>query len=160
MYVRCTCSLDVKCTLLFRSKILLIVVLKVAPKVISGGSQGQTQRILLPATSQGLSQITPSLNQGTLSQLPPGTTFIQSNQAVQGVQGYALVPAQYITQVNLRMKMKLYYALLTEVLHEVKNLHALAKRPFQLIKWTDVKYPNGKWYHRHTHSPRTYARRP
>ena len=29
---------------------------------------------------------------------------------------------------------------------EVKKPRALAKRSSQILKWTDVKYANGKWY--------------
>ena len=38
-----------------------------------------------------------------LSGLPPGTAIISSGQNLQGVQGYALVPAQYVTQVRARV---------------------------------------------------------
>ena len=31
--------------------------------------------------------------------------------------------------------------------HEVKNLRAINKRTSQIMKWADVKYPNGNWYH-------------
>ena len=36
----------------------------------------------------------------SLSSLPPGTTIIQGSQSLPGVQGFALVPAQYVTQVS------------------------------------------------------------
>jgi hypothetical protein len=34
-----------------------------------------------------------------LSNLPPGTTLLTPNASLQGLQGFALVPAQYVTQV-------------------------------------------------------------
>ena len=34
-----------------------------------------------------------------------------------------------------------------QVPHEVKYQLALAKTTSQLMKWTDVKYPNGNWYY-------------
>ena len=27
-----------------------------------------------------------------------------------------------------------------------KNQRSIAKKTSQIMKWTDVKYPNGKWY--------------
>ena len=76
--------------------------------------QGQ-QRIILPATSQvslrpnqagnTLAQIRPAGGgAATLTQLPPGTTIISSGQNLSGVQGFALVPAQYVTQVSSKLK--------------------------------------------------------
>ena len=35
-----------------------------------------------------------------LASLPPGTTIISSGQNVQGMQGYALVPAQFVPQLQ------------------------------------------------------------
>ena len=69
-------------------------------------------RLILPATSQrtvSAQQPTypqirpapaPSSVTNTLNQLPPGTTIISSGQNVSGVQGFALVPAQYVPQVR------------------------------------------------------------
>ena len=91
-------------------------------------SQGSTttHRVLLPATSQSssaaqqqqqLAPLRPAGSQqqhggggggagssgggGGFPQLPPGTTIISGGQNLGGgVQGFALVPAQYVTQVR------------------------------------------------------------
>ena len=80
---------------------------------------GQTvQRIILPAapstlpvqpssstnitTPTSLAPIRPNLQASTpgLAQLPPGTTLLTPSTNLQGLQGFALVPAQYVTQVR------------------------------------------------------------
>ncbi|XP_076459625.1 uncharacterized protein LOC143292867 [Babylonia areolata] len=80
---------------------------------------GQTvQRIILPAapssmpvqpastptitTPNSLTPIRPNVqsNTGGLTQLPPGTTLITPSTNLQGLQGFALVPAQYVTQLT------------------------------------------------------------
>lgn len=78
---------------------------------------GQTmQRIILPAaptslpvqavncvttSTPTLAPIRPNLQVATpnLTQLPPGTTLLTPSTNIQGLQGFALVPAQYVTQV-------------------------------------------------------------
>ena len=81
---------------------------------------GQTvQRIILPAapschpvqtassasiaTPTTLATLRPTLQTATagLTQLPPGTTLLTPSTTLQGLQGFALVPAQYVTQVSL-----------------------------------------------------------
>ena len=57
-----------------------------------------TQRIILPATSQSnLAPIRPAGSQQGFQSLPPGTTIISGGQNISGVQGFALVPAQYVS---------------------------------------------------------------
>ena len=34
-----------------------------------------------------------------------------------------------------------------QVSNLIKNQRAIAKRTSQIMKWTDLKYPNGKWYY-------------
>lgn len=82
---------------------------------------GQTvQRIILPAapsshtvqtassasiaTPTTLATLRPTLQTATpgLTQLPPGTTLLTPSTTLQGLQGFALVPAQYVTQVSQR----------------------------------------------------------
>lgn len=82
---------------------------------------GQTvQRIILPAapsshtvqtassasiaTPTTLATLRPTLQTATpgLTQLPPGTTLLTPSTTLQGLQGFALVPAQYVTQVSRR----------------------------------------------------------
>lgn len=77
------------------------------------------QRIILPAapmsmqavttiatttpTPTSLTPIRPNLHAaGTsnLTQLPPGTTLLTPSTTIPGLQGFALVPAQYVTQVS------------------------------------------------------------
>ncbi|CAL1540236.1 unnamed protein product [Lymnaea stagnalis] len=75
-------------------------------------------RIILPATStnvpvQGTTvtslapiQPAPSVSIQNVSQLPPGTTILSANNAnIQGLQGFALVPASYVTQFQQQMNM-------------------------------------------------------
>ncbi|XP_064636016.1 protein lin-54 homolog isoform X2 [Lineus longissimus] len=88
----------------------------VAPKPAANQTstaQPQTQRLLLPATStvqirasaaptQSLAPMRPvtTATSTALSQLPPGTTLISTGGNVSGVQGFALVPAQYISNLQ------------------------------------------------------------
>jgi hypothetical protein len=97
--------------------------LQVCPKPSTNQTSiAQTQRLLLPATTNvqvraSTATTAPSLSQSirpvtkptstTLSQLPPGTTLISTGGNVSGVQGFALVPAQYISNVSKNFKYEL-----------------------------------------------------
>lgn len=83
-----------------------------APKPTPQG----THRIILPATSTNVTvqgttvtslapiQPAPSVSIQNVSQLPPGTTILSANNAnIQGLQGFALVPASYVTQLQQQM---------------------------------------------------------
>ncbi|KAL3875813.1 hypothetical protein ACJMK2_033728 [Sinanodonta woodiana] len=86
----------------------------VASKAVSGGTQS-VQRILLPATpnqvairpAPTISLTTSTVSASgstTITQLPPGTTILSSGG--QGLQGFALVPASYVAQLQQHMQVK------------------------------------------------------
>ncbi|KAK3608971.1 hypothetical protein CHS0354_017132 [Potamilus streckersoni] len=86
----------------------------VASKSASGGTQ-TVQRILLPAApNQVAIRPAPTISLATstvsatgsttITQLPPGTTILSSGG--QGLQGFALVPASYVAQLQQQMQVK------------------------------------------------------
>ncbi|XP_070185832.1 protein lin-54 homolog isoform X2 [Littorina saxatilis] len=84
---------------------------------VVGGQTQTVQRIILPATQSplpvtssgmttptSLASIRPNLQGAStpnLTQLPAGTTLLTPTTSLQGLQGFALVPAQYVTQLQL-----------------------------------------------------------
>uniref|UniRef100_A0A8C5PBX5 Protein lin-54 homolog n=1 Tax=Leptobrachium leishanense TaxID=445787 RepID=A0A8C5PBX5_9ANUR len=85
---------------------------QVAPKPLNSSSQIVTtnqpqQRLLMPATP--LAQIQPNL-----TNLPPGTVLAPAPGT--GNVGYAVLPAQYVTQVSLALEFTLGYFLMSRII--------------------------------------------
>lgn len=85
--------------------------LQVVPKPLTSAAQVVTttqtqQRLIMPATP--LPQIQPNF-----TNLPPGTVLAPAPGA--GNMGYAVVPAQYVTQVSVSVVLSMHQLLLLHV---------------------------------------------
>ncbi|XP_033755545.1 protein lin-54 homolog isoform X2 [Pecten maximus] len=87
------------------------ITLPVQKTVVSQAGSAGVHRILLPAqpnqvrtagnttAATTLQQIRPATS-GSLGQLPPGATILSAGSSAQGLQGFALVPASYLSQMH------------------------------------------------------------
>ena len=80
----------------------IVLCCQVTPKAVLSGGQN-VQRILLPNTTPirpatTTVQIRPASTQNVQG-LPPGTTILSNTGNIPGLQGFALVPANYVAQV-------------------------------------------------------------
>ncbi|XP_069123700.1 protein lin-54 homolog isoform X2 [Argopecten irradians] len=87
------------------------ITLPVQKTMVSQAGAAGVHRILLPAqpnqlrtvgtttTATTLQQIRPA-SSGSLGQLPAGATILSAGSSAQGLQGFALVPASYLTQMQ------------------------------------------------------------
>ncbi|XP_005108093.1 protein lin-54 homolog [Aplysia californica] len=87
------------------------------PTVVPVATSGQSvHRVILPATSAPATtqasvvttlapiQPAPSTTIASVGQLPPGTAILSAgNSNIQGLQGFALVPASYVTQLQQQL---------------------------------------------------------